>query len=245
MDQVAGRLPVIVGVSHPSAKVAVERSRAAGRAGAVGVLSLPPFYGQWTSDAAGVFRYFAELDDAAGIAVVVQDHPLSGVPLPPPLLARMANELERARYFKIEVPRSPNKMAELMHLADGRVSGIFGGMGGITFLEELERGASGTMPSSAFPDVFAAIWRAHTGGDALAAREIFHRYLPLIRFELHLAGKDFQKELLKLGGIISSSFTRSAVPPSWDETTRLQMIELVQHFDLLALRSPLPPFEKN
>ena len=156
--------------------------------------------------------------------------------MPAPFLARLATELENVRYFKIEVPRAPLKMAELLRLAQERVSGIFGGMGGIMFVEELERGACGTMPSSALPDVFASIYRVFTRGETNAARDLFDRYLPLIRFELQLGGKDFQKELFHLGGIISSAHSRGPVPPSWDETTRQQMRALVSKYDLAALR---------
>lgn len=240
IDQVRGRVPVIVGVSHPSTKVAIEKSRAAERAEAQGILSLPPFYGAWAADATGIFNYFASLGASTDLPVIVQDHPLSGIPLSVGLMARIAGELENVRYFKIEVPRAPLKMAELLTLAGERVLGIFGGMSGITFFEELERGACGTMPSSAFPDVFANVYRAYCEGHRDLARERFEHYLPLIRFELHLGGRNFQKELLNLGGIIRSAQVREPAPPSWDESTRREMIEMVQRYDLLALHHSNP-----
>lgn len=236
VDQVRGRVPVIVGVSHPSARIAVERCRAAAQAGASGILSLPPFYGAWVADAAGVYDYFAALSGAVDLPIIVQDHPLTAMPLPPALLARMALELEHIRYFKIEVPRSPTKIAETLALGGDRILGIFGGMGGITFIEELDRGACGTMPSSALPEVFTKVYEAYISGNRAQSQEIFNRYLPLIRFELHLAGKNLQKELLKMGGIICSAAAREPVPPSCDEATRKQMLELIPQFDLFALK---------
>lgn len=235
-DQVRGRVPVIVGVSHPSTRIAVERSRAAARDGAQGILSLPPFYGGWAADAGGIINYFTALSASTDLPVILQDHPLTPIAVPVGLMARIAHDLPNVRYFKIEVPRAAQKMADLLSSARESVGGIFGGMGGITFFEELERGASGTMPSSALPDVFVEIYRTYCGGQPALAREKFERYLPLIRFELHLGGKNFQKELLKLGGLIKSAQVREPVPPSWDESTRQEMIDLVRRYDLLALR---------
>ncbi len=235
LDHVRGRVPVIIGISHPSTRVAVERSRAAMHAGANGILSLPPFYGGWLADTAGIYRYFAELSDAVEIPIVVQDHPLSGIAMSPQFMARLAVELENIRYFKIEVPRAPSKIAETLALGGDAIAGIFGGMSGITFLEELDRGACGTMPSSAFPDVFAKVYAYFHSGLRAEAAEIFFKYLPLIRFELHLAGKSVQKELLRLGGIICSANAREPVPPSWDEQTREQFLALLLDSDLLAL----------
>jgi dihydrodipicolinate synthase/N-acetylneuraminate lyase len=92
------------------------------------------------------------------------------------------------------------------------------------------------MPSSALPEVFVRIWEAFNRGNRARAEEVFNHYLPVIRFELHLAGKNLQKELLKLGGIICSAMVREPVPPSCDERTRQQMLELIRQFDLFALK---------
>lgn len=236
IDQAGGRAPVIVGVSHPSARVAAERCKQARDAGADGILSLPPFYGQWTTDAAGVMEYFAALSAATELPLVVQDHPLSGIVLPASLLARLAKEVEHARYFKIEVPRAPAKFAEVLALAGERVLGIFGGTHGLLFLEELARGGCGTMPSSATPEVFVAIYAAFAAGEIAQAEAIFNRYLPLIYFENALAGRNLPKELMQMGGIIGSAHVRAPVPPSWDAATRERARRLAKQFDVLALR---------
>jgi 2-keto-3-deoxy-L-arabinonate dehydratase len=236
LDQAHGRLPVIVGVSHPSAKIAAERSRFAQDAGASGILSLPPFYGEWATDAGGVLAYFAALSTAVTIPLMVQDHPLSALPLPPALLARLAKEVENVRYFKIEVPRAPAKFADTLALAGERVLGIFGGMNGLLFVEELARGGCGTMPSGAMPEVFVAVYDAFTAGDRTRAEELFRHYLPLIYLENALGGRNLPKEVLHMGGILSSTHVRIPVPQSWDETTRHRLRELAQRYDLLALR---------
>jgi 2-keto-3-deoxy-L-arabinonate dehydratase len=236
IDQTRRRVPVIVGVSHPSAKVAAERSRAAQDAGASALLSLPPFYGLWTTDAAGVLAYFDAISRAVSIPVMVQDHPLSGVPLPATLLARLAQEVEQVRYFKIEVPRAPAKFAATLALAGERVLGIFGGANGLLFIDELARGGCGTMPSGATPEVFVAVYNAFKNGEREKAEVLLRHYLPLIYFENALGGKNFPKELLQMGGIIRSAAVRSPVPAAWDEPTRQRAQEMAREYDLLVLR---------
>ena len=167
---------------------------------------------------------------------MVQDHQISGIPLSPGILARLAKEVEHVRYFKIEVPRAPVKFAELLALAGPRVLGIFGGMHGLLFIEELARGGCGTMPSSATPEIFVAIYKAFVTGDHAGAEEIFNRYLPLIHFESALAGRNLTKELMHMGGIIRSAHVRYPVPPSWDVATHERAIEMAREYDLLALR---------
>lgn len=188
------------------------------------------------ADAAGVVAYFAALSAAVSIPLMVQDHPLSGVPLPAALLARLANEVEHVRYFKIEVPRAPGKFADVLALAGERVLGIFGGMNGLLFVEELLRGGCGTMPSGATPEVFVAVYEAFLVGDRTWADELFRRYQPLIYLENALGGRNFPKEVLHMGGIIRSAHVRAPVPASWDEATRQRMRDMVRAYDLLALR---------
>jgi 4-hydroxy-tetrahydrodipicolinate synthase len=105
LEHVAGRVPVIVTISHFHTGLVVERARAAKAMGASMVMMMPPYHGAGLrADDEGIFEHFAAVNDAAAIPVMVQDAPLSGVNLPVPLLARMARELEHVSYFKIECP---------------------------------------------------------------------------------------------------------------------------------------------
>ena len=50
------------------------------------------------------FEQFAKVGEA-GVTIMVQDAPLSGVDLPVPLLIKMAKEIETVKCFKIECAR--------------------------------------------------------------------------------------------------------------------------------------------
>ena len=51
------------------------------------------------------FEQFSKVGEA-GVTIMVQDAPLSGVDLPVPLLIKMAKEIEMVKCFKIECAHS-------------------------------------------------------------------------------------------------------------------------------------------
>ena len=61
---------------------------------------------------------------------------------------------------------------------------ILGGLNGQFFLEELERGARGTMPGSDMTRNYVKIWNSFEKGNVSEAWDEFTRALPLMRFEL-------------------------------------------------------------
>ena len=236
IEHVAGRVPVVVTTSHYSSLLAARRSAEAERLGADAVMVLPPFYGGWAPDPDGVFAHFRAVAGAVGVPVVVQDHPVSGVAMPTQFLARLAGELPAVRYFKIETPNAPWKIAQLLRAAEGAVDGVFGGMNGATLMQELDLGACGTMPAASLPDVFARVCRLHREGRRAEAVALYDRHLPLIDFEARLAGRNTTKELLALGGVIALAHVREPGPVRLDETARAALLRLVEGLDLLALR---------
>ena len=105
LEHVAGRVPVIVTISHFSTQIVVARAKAAEALGAAMVMMMPPYHGVGlVPTEQGIIEHFRAVSDAIRIPIMVQDAPLSGVSLPVPLLVRMAREIENLSYFKIEVP---------------------------------------------------------------------------------------------------------------------------------------------
>ena len=87
---------------------------------------------------------------------------------------------------------------------------IFGGLGGMFLLEELRRGANGTMTGFAYPEALIEVHRAHARGAADEAAAVFFRYLPLIRFEFQEGvGLAIRKHIYKLRGLIEHDYVRA------------------------------------
>ena len=86
----AGRLPVFVGVSHPSTLVSVELARHAEDIGADGLQVEPPYYFQGTSD--DVFEYFRAISDSVSIGLTAYNTPwTSGLDMDRHFLDRLAS----------------------------------------------------------------------------------------------------------------------------------------------------------
>jgi 2-keto-3-deoxy-L-arabinonate dehydratase len=228
--EVEGRVPIIVSTGHTGTDVAVSLSRQAEAEGADAVMVLPPYF--LKPDADGIFQYFQAISDAVSIPIMVQDAPLmTQVAMGPSLLARMARELEHVRYAKIEAPPTAPKMTDIKHAGESDLR-LFGGLNGQFLLEELGRGAAGTMPGSDLTAIFVRIWSLWQKNQAEQAREEFSRYLPLIRYELQPGlGVSVMKLNLHEWGIIASSRVRHPTR-TVDDIGRQELAVLRRTLDL-------------
>jgi 2-keto-3-deoxy-L-arabinonate dehydratase len=228
--EVDGRVPVIASTGHTGTDVAVMLSRQAQAEGADALMVLPPYF--LKPDADGIFHYFQAISDAVSIPIMVQDAPLmTQVAMGPPLLARMARELEHVRYAKIEAPPTAPKMTDLKRAAGSGLI-LFGGMNGQFLLEELGRGAVGTMPGSDLTAVFARIWTLWQANKRDEAHDEFTRHLPLIRYELQPGlGVSVMKHNLYEWGVIASTRVRHPTR-TMDDIGRQELATLRRTLDL-------------
>jgi 2-keto-3-deoxy-L-arabinonate dehydratase len=235
----AGRVPVIVSTGHTGTDVAVALSRQAEAEGADALMILPPYF--LKPDAEGTFEYFRTINDNVGIPIMVQDAPLmTQVPMGASLLARMARELEHVRYAKIEAPPTAPKITEVRRAAGDDLV-LFGGLNGQFLLEELGRGAQGTMPGSDLTAVFARIWTLRQDRRLDEAREQFGRYLSLIRYELQPGlGVSAMKHNLHAWGIIATTRVRHPTR-TLDEIGRQELEVLRRTLDFPGVGRPASP----
>ncbi len=230
LSAAAGSVPVVVGCSAAATRVTVKRAREAEEAGAAAVMVAPP---NNVRSLDLVFEHYRRVAEAVSLPVVVQDEPVNtGVVMPAPFIARLVNEIEGCRYVKLEEAPTTIKITSLLEKIQGD-AGIFGGLGGMYFYEELVRGAAGIMTGFAYQEILVRTYELFSKGRKREAQEYFFRYLPLIRFEAQLGvgGVGIRKEIFKLRGAISSSHVRFPAP-ALDAETLKELGELV---DLLGL----------
>ena len=233
IEAAGDRVPVVVGCSAAATKVTIERAREAEEAGAAAVMVAPP---NNVRNLDLVFEHYRRVAEAVSLPVVVQDEPVNtGVVMPAPFIARVVNEIEGCRYVKLEEAPTTIKITSLIERIEEteKKAGIFGGLGGMYFYEELSRGAVGIMTGFAYQEVLVKTYELFSEGKEREAREHFFRYLPLIRFEAQLGvgSVGIRKEVFKLRGAISSSHVRFPTPALDEETLR----ELEELVDLLGL----------
>ena len=164
LEHAAGRVPVIVTVSHFHTGIVVERATSAQAMGAAMVMMMPPYHGVGlVPPEAGIYEHFQAVSDAITIPIMVQDAPLSSCQLSLRLLARMATELEQVRYFKMEMPFAADKLAALIAAGGEAIEGPFDGEEAVTLLADLDAGCTGTMTSGLQCEHIGQIIRSYLG----------------------------------------------------------------------------------
>ncbi|MFT4011936.1 MAG: dihydrodipicolinate synthase family protein [Paracoccus sp. (in: a-proteobacteria)] len=234
LEHVAGRVPVIVTISHYSTPLVVQRARLAKDLGAAMVMLMPPYHGALLKGTAEqTFEQFAEASKV-GIPIMVQDAPLSGVDLPVPLLVRMAREIEQVKLFKIECPQAAAKLRALIAAGGDAIEGPFDGEEAITLLADLDAGATGSMTSAMIPDQIKPVLTHWAAGDRAAATAAYARILPAVNHENRQCGFRSAKAVMKEGGVIRSDFSRHPIP-ALHPATRAMLLDLVRPLEPVAL----------
>ena len=234
LEHVAGRVPVIVTISHYATHIVLQRARLSKELGAAMVMMMPPYHGallKGTPDQ--TFEQFAKVGEV-GIPIMIQDAPLSGVELSVPLLVRMAHEIEMVKLFKIECPQAANKLRALLEQGGEGIEGPFDGEEAITLMADLQAGASGSMTSAMIPDQIKPVIEHFLAGRTDQAASTYARVLPAINFENRQCGFRATKVVMEEGGVIQSSFCRHPIP-SLHPQTKAGLLELLKPLKPVAL----------
>ncbi|MEW2916002.1 dihydrodipicolinate synthase family protein [Ruegeria sp. ANG10] len=235
LEHVAGRVPMIVTISHFATQIAVERAKFAKDLGADIVMMMPPYHGALLKgNAQQTFEQFAAVGEV-GIPIMVQDAPLSGVDLPVPLLVRMAQEIDMVKLFKIECPRAANKLRALIAEGGDAIEAPFDGEEGITLLADLDAGATGSMTSGMIVDQIKPVLTHHHAGRVADATVAYGRVAMVINHENRQCGWQSCKAAMVEGGVIRSEICRHPIDPL-QPAIRDRLIDLLKPLDPMVLK---------
>ena len=235
IEHVAGRVPVITTVSHFSTDIAFARAKLVKELGGEMLMMMAPYHGAlMKGNPQQTYEQFAKVGEA-GVTIMVQDAPLSGVDLPVPLLIKMAKEIEMVKCFKIECTQAAAKLRALVNEGGEYIEGPFDGEEGITLFADLEAGATGNMSSAMIPELIRPVVLDFLGGDTKKSEDQYNYILPLINYENRQCGFRGTKVIMKEGGVIKSDFCRHPIP-ALDESTKKGLIDLVKKYDPIALQ---------
>jgi 4-hydroxy-tetrahydrodipicolinate synthase len=219
---VAGRVPVIVGVSAAGFAAMSGLSSKVMDAGAAGVMIAPPSTLK-TDDQ--IVSYYADAVEAIGADVpwVIQDYPLTtNVVMTPKVIMRIIEQSPSCVMLKHEDWPGLDKITTLRRASDAgqarRVS-ILCGNGGMFLPFEMERGADGAMTGYAYPEMLVGVVNLINQGKRKEAHDLFDRHLPLVRYETQPGvGLAVRKYVLKRRGIIATDTLRKPGPKLSPET---------------------------
>jgi dihydrodipicolinate synthase/N-acetylneuraminate lyase len=236
LEHVAGRVPVIVTTTHFATRVCADRSRRAQTLGAAMVMVMPPYHGATIRVAEPlIHEFYARVADAIDVPIMIQDAPVAGTPMSAAFLARLAREIDKVAYFKIETAGAASKLRELIALGGAAVEGPWDGEEGITLMADLDAGATGSMTGGGYPDGMRRIVDAYAAGRREEAMLEYTRWLPLINQENRQGGLLTAKVLMKEGGVIACDAPRHPLP-ALSPAVRAGLLDVARRLDPLVLR---------
>lgn len=229
LEEVAGRVPVFIGVGAESLPASKRLARYAERAGASCLVVAPPVTARPGEE--DLVSYFAEVAEEVSSPVMIQDAPEHlGVALGPALVAAVAERCSNVQLVKLEA--GPAEMGRwLAHLGD-RLS-VWGGDGGVYELDCLRIGAAGIIPGVDLVDLLVEIYEGERRGDSETAETLFRRVLPMLVFEMQSIDhyNACAKHVLYRRGVLEHTALRPPARSFGDHSRRI----LDQHLDALDL----------
>jgi 4-hydroxy-tetrahydrodipicolinate synthase len=206
-----GRLPFVVGASDPDPEKSAARAQEGIAAGAVAAMIMaPPGCGQDVAKHVAFYRAVA--GRVPGLAIMLQNAPPpNGAGLSPEAVAAVCEQVPAIRYVKEETLPCGQHVTRLLVATGGRLDGVLGGAGARFVVDELARGACGTMPALELADAHADLWAAWQRGDRAAARRIYTASLPLLCFQMVFRVRA-TKEVLRRRGLLDCTHARAAGP---------------------------------
>ena len=176
IQQVDGRVPVLVGTADEWTDKAVRYSREAEELGASGVMVVPPYYASPTEDE--LYAHYQRISDAISIPIMVYNNPnTANVDLTPDVLARLS-QIENVDYVK-ESSGDISRIREIDRLSEGRMTVFAGYHAFDSFL----LGAKGyvSVCGNIVPKLSSDLYKlVIEESDAASGRELYHRLLPLL-----------------------------------------------------------------
>lgn len=232
IKEVNGAVPIVAGVSADNYKSSVEFAKHASDCGADAVLTVNPPRLSMEE----VRNYFKQIDKAVNIPVFIQNvAPDMGKSMSAEFIISVISQMDNVCYIKEEsipsntvntVIQETLEMAK--NLPEGKLSGIMGGSGSRSLIEEYERGACGNMPPTQMADVLVDIWELLEKGDKKAAFDLHTHVMPALIFFGKYKMPSY-KEMLKRRGIIDSTISRPAGYPKLDKEA-LRDLDMVMEY---------------
>lgn len=177
IDEVKGKVPVVVGTASVSTRKTIEYSQFAQNAGADGVMVVPPYYCHPNSEE--LFSHYKALSENIDVPIVIYNNPsTSGVDMQPALIARLA-EFDRISYVK-ESSGDMTRVAQIMRLCGDKIS-IFCGCDTLA-LEMFAMGVAGWIapPANIIPQLCVELFElAAVQKDMDRAKQLYFKLLPL------------------------------------------------------------------
>lgn len=181
IQQVAGRVPVLTGVSNLTTERTIYHAKFAEKAGSDAVMILPMSY--WKLSDQEIFEHYEAVAAAISIPIMAYNNPATGgVDMSPSLLKKL---LEIPNVTMIKESSGDLQRMHTLRKELGADLPFFNGSNPLA-LGAFTAGASGwcTAASNLIPELNIALYEAILRNDLKRAQELFYQQLDLLKFLL-------------------------------------------------------------
>lgn len=210
VEQVAGRVPVVLNIAEGSTAVALEQAAAAQRWGASGLMLLPPM--RYKSDHRETVHYFKSIASTTDLPIMIYNNP---VDYKIEVTLRMFDELAGSPTIQAvkESTRDVTNVTRMLNRFGDRFS-LLCGVDTLA-MEELCLGANGWVAGlvDAFPAETVAIYKLVKAGRIAEAARIYRWFMPLLELDIHP----------KLVQYIKLAATQTGIGSEWVRAPRLRL----------------------
>jgi 4-hydroxy-tetrahydrodipicolinate synthase len=178
MEQVAGRVPVMIGVSSLTTERVVHHARFAEKHGAQAVMIIPMSY--WKLTEAEIFKHYETVSGAISLPIMAYNNPATGgLDMTPDFLAKLL-QIPNVTMIK-ESTGDVNRLHRLVQVAGSDVA-FYNGSNPLA-LDAFIAGARGwcTAAPNLIPQLNLDLYAAVERGDLPTALTLFRKQLPLLQ----------------------------------------------------------------
>lgn len=179
LQQVNGRVPVLVGVSHLTTERTIYHARFAEKAGATAVMIIPMSYWKLTDDE--IFRHYEQVAKQLSIPIMAYNNPATGgIDMSPALLKRL---LSIPNVTMIKESTGDVQRMHYLRKALGEKVSFYNGSNPLA-LAAFAAGANGwcTAAFNLIPGLNKQLYTAIQNNELPLAREVFYRQFELLQF---------------------------------------------------------------
>lgn len=179
MQQVAGRVPTLVGVSNLTTERTIYHAQFAEKAGATAVMIIPMSY--WKLSDQEIIKHYDSVASKISIPIMVYNNPsTSGVDMSPNLLKRL---LEIPNVTMVKESSGDVQRMHYLRRELGEDVAFYNGSNPLA-LAAFSAGANGwcTAAPNLIPELNIALYNAIQENDLQKARELFYQQMDLLKF---------------------------------------------------------------
>ncbi|MBL7827783.1 MAG: dihydrodipicolinate synthase family protein [Saprospiraceae bacterium] len=182
VEQVSGRVPVIMNIAEQTTKGAVAAAKEAQHCGAAGLMLLPPM--RYNADAHETLTYFKAVADATPLPIMIYNNPVDYK-----ILVTLEMFAEMSDWPTIQAVKESTRDISNVTRMLNRFGNRFKILCGVDTLalESLLMGAHGWVAGlvDAFPQETVDIFNLAKSGHVEEARKLYQWFLPLLELDIH------------------------------------------------------------